>query len=567
MELTRGAPGLLDAILESLSDYAVIVLDHLGVICIWNVGAQRMFQFTEAEMVGKSIDALYTSQDLIVAAPQQERDGAGKAGRILDLQCLRRKDSSTLWTEGTLTPIHGPGGDLLGYLKIIRDATNRKRDRDEMQQLARVDPLTGLSNRIALSERLHQMTEMAARQGKSVVVQMLDLDHYKSINDQLGHAAGDELLQQVARRITAAVREVDLIARVGGDEFVIVLPDVRDPAVGGRVAEQIVASLSEPFLIAGSEVQIGASIGISVYPRDARGPAELLRMADVALYKVKAESRGGYHYFAKQLDDRAHQHGREQRLLRRAVDERAFLLYYQPQVDSTSEQVVAMEALLRCNAPGLAHLSIEEVLSLAVSSGLMREIGAWTVGEACAQTRRWRDMGIHPLRICINMCAAELSDPRIVRHVADALSAARLAPSDFEIEVTERQLLEDSRETGSILDAFRSLGTSIAIDDFGTGYSSLSYLTTLPVDRIKLDRSFVQHIPAVSRGCAIARAIVALAHTLDLEVVAEGVESAEQARFLEESGCEMLQGYHYCRPLSAGAMTQWLERRRSLAPH
>lgn len=165
------------------------------------------------------------------------------------------------------------------------------------------------------------------------------------------------------------------------------------------------------------------------------------------------------------------------------------------------------------------------------------------------------------------MCAAELSDPRIIRHVADALSAARLAPSDFEIEVTERQLLEDSRETGSILDAFRSLGTSIAIDDFGTGYSSLSYLTTLPVDRIKLDRSFVQHIPAVSRGCAIARAIVALAHTLDLEVVAEGVESAEQARFLEESGCEMLQGYHYCRPLSAGAMTQWLERRRSLAPH
>ena len=561
MELEPGQPGLLEAILDSVADYAVMVLDTDGAIRIWSTGAERLFQYREDEILRRPADVLYIESDVQQVVPQQERDATLEHGRTFGLRVYRRRDGMTFWAEGTTALMRDGTGEPLGYVKILRDATDRQRETAQLLQLARVDPLTGLNNRIALAERLKEAAEAAMRHDRSLIVQMIDLDHFKPVNDRLGHAAGDLLLQQVAQRIVGTVRGTDVVARLGGDEFVVLQPDASDPAIGGRVAEKIVASLAEPFDIEGNAVHVGTSIGISVCPRDTQDPEQLLRMADVALYKVKAEMRGGYHYFARQLDESAHRRGREQRLLQRALERGHLTVHFQPQVDVFTGAVIGVEALLRCTDTALAHLSVEQLLTLAVGAGLVREIGARTMRDSFRHARKWRDMRLPPMVMSLNLCAAELRDPLLLSLLENELVRAGLAPGDVEIEITERDVLEECRGDHSILHALRALGVSVAIDDFGTGYSALGYLAKLPVDRIKLDRSFVTNVPEDSRSCAVVGAIVTLAHTLDLGVVAEGIESTQQARFFASADCEAVQGYLYSRPLPGRDMTRWLQAR------
>ncbi|GAB1596181.1 putative bifunctional diguanylate cyclase/phosphodiesterase [Lysobacter claricitrinus] len=558
MRLDPDSPGLLSALLHSMADYGVILIDPDGAVRLWSVGAERLFQYSDDEMVGQPVLRLFSEVDREAGALDAAVHEALQEGRAWDIRCMVRRDGTHFWAECLLSPVRDARGRLAGFLKVARDATARKRDEEKMMLLARMDPLTGLANRTALDEKLVNAAQSAARSRRMMVVHMIDLDHFKAVNDRYGHAMGDELLRRVASRITQVVRSSDFVARLGGDEFVLVQTDVDDPTVGGRVAAQIVDALARPFRIERAELHIGASIGISVFPRDSVDTKQLLRMADVALYKVKSDGRGGYHYFTEDMDRIAHRLGTDRAMLREALDRNAFTLHYQPQIDTRDGHVVGMEALLRCEHPALAGYPVQELIALAEGSGLIRDLGVWCLGEACRQARAWREAGIPPLRMCVNFCAGELNDPHLLERVAEVLENTGLASGDIEIEITEQQLVDYGRPGYTVLDDLRAMGASLAIDDFGTGYSSLGYLAKLPVDRIKLDRSFVERVPNDALSCTVALAIVNLAHTLDLGIVAEGVETAEQSRFLDETNCEAQQGYFFSRPLDRYAMTDWL---------
>jgi len=562
MRLDPDSPGLLAAVLDSMPDYAVILLDTERRVRLWSVGAARLFGRSADAMIGGLLTELFTESDRDGALLEATVDTALRDGRAWEMRRLCHGDGTAFWSELSLAPIRDAGGALAGFLAVARDATARKRDEDRMLRQARIDPLTGLANRAALDEKLIECAQAASRMRGLMLLHMIDLDHFKRINDQYGHALGDQLLRQAAQRIAQHVRATDLLARLGGDEFVLLQTAADDPTAGGRVAAQIVDALSRPFNIDGIELRIGASIGVSVFPRDSVDTRQLLRMADVALYKVKSLGRGGYHYFTEDLDRAAHRLGNDRLLLREAVDLRAFCLHYQPQVDTVSGHVIGMEALLRCEHPGLVDHPIPDLITLAASSGLLRDLGLWCLGEACRQASLWRRAGVAPLRMCVNFCAGELADPRLLTLVADILARTGLDSGDIEIEITEQQLLDFGRQGTSVLHDLRAMGASIAIDDFGTGYSSLSYLAQLPVDRIKLDRSFVERVPDDTLSCTVAHAVVNLAHTLELGVVAEGVETDAQARFIESMRCEALQGFLVSRPLDGESMTRWLLRRQ-----
>ncbi|MGY4516420.1 EAL domain-containing protein [Lysobacter sp. HA18] len=561
MRLEPDSPGLLSALLESMADYAVVLIDPDGVVRLWSVGAERQFQYTTDEMLGQPVVRLFTEVERDAGALDATVHAALQEGRAWDIRCMVRRDGTHFWAECLVSPLRDSDGRLIGFLKVARDATARKRDEEKMMLMARMDPLTGLANRTALDERLVAAAQSAARSRRMMVVHMIDLDHFKVVNDRYGHAMGDELLRRVAKRITRVVRATDFAARLGGDEFVLLQTEVDDPTIGGRVAAQIVDALAKPFRIDRAILHIGASIGISVFPRDSVDTKQLLRMADVALYKVKSDGRGGYHYFTEDMDRIAHRLGTDRAMLREALDCKAFVLHYQPQIDTRDGRVVGMEALLRCEHPALAGYPVQDLIALAESSGLIRDLGVWCLGEACRQARAWREAGIPPLRMCVNFCAGELNDPHLLERVADVLETTGLTSGDVEIEITEQQLVDYSRPGFTVLDDLRAMGASLAIDDFGTGYSSLGYLAKLPVDRIKLDRSFVERVPDDPLSCTVAQAVVNLAHTLDLGIVAEGVETEAQSRFLEDTHCEAQQGFFFSRPLDPKTMTNWLLRR------
>ena len=566
---TLDKSGLLEAIFASAEDYAIIVVSPEGKIATWNNGAAKVFGYGEDEILGQPVGVLFTQEDRLDRIPQQELATARAQGRALDYRWHLRKDGTCFWADGVMSPMYGSDGELAGYVKILRDATEKREAELEIARLARIDPLTGLANRAEFDSRFIDMTAAASRHRQMLILLLIDLDHFKQINDRFGHQAGDRLLKQAAQRIRETVRETDFVARVGGDEFVVLQPDAGSADVGGTVADKLVATLSNPFQIGGLQMRIGASIGISVYPQDATDPDQLLRKADLALYKVKAEARNGYHYFSQELDEQAYRRSRALSGLRRAMANQDFSVYYQPKVEASTGRVVAVEALLRCHERVLAEYPIDEVIDLAMEAGVMEHLGLSVLTEACAQVCKWHDAGMTHLELCVNLCASEMADPQLSTVITGALGRCGLAPELMVVELTEREIF-DSGETGlAILSELRASGVRVAIDDFGTGYSSLSYLNDLPIDIIKLDRSFLRNIPGSEQDRTVARAIVTLAHGLELQVVAEGIETQEQADFFLGEHCDLLQGYLFSPPLPADEMTSWLLARANanlLAP-
>lgn len=557
--------GLLDAILTSAEDYGIIVLNPNGRVETWNPGAQNIFGFRKDEVVGRNFDVLFTAEDRAHGIPEKELETASRKGRADDYRWHQRKDGSCFWADGVLTPMKDPSGGLAGYVKILRDATEKRAAEMEIARLARVDPLTGLANRAEFDDRFKDMTAAAGRHKQLLILQLVDLDHFKQVNDRFGHHVGDQLLRQAAKRIDDKVRETDFVARIGGDEFVVLQPDAGTPEVGGTVAEKLIEALAQPFQIDGLEVRIGVSVGISVYPHDATEPDQLLRKADLALYKVKEEARNGYHYFTQELDSKAYKRSRELAAIRRAASERRFSVRYQPKIAGDTGRVAALEALLRCDEPELADYPIEEVVDLAMEAGLMEKIGLWLMSEATSQLKKWQDSLLLPdLNVCVNLCATEMADPGLPAKIATILARSGVAPKDLEVEITEREMFDSGEEGLSILARLRAAGTMVAIDDFGTGYSSLSYLSDLPVDKVKLDRSFLRNIPESGQACAIAMAIIDLVHGLGLKVVVEGVETAAQADYFQREHSDLLQGYFFSPPLPAAEMTEWLSEHASL---
>jgi diguanylate cyclase (GGDEF)-like protein/PAS domain S-box-containing protein len=560
------APGLAPEILLrqiylNVRDFAIFTMDPDGLISSWNIGAELLFGYSAPEVIGRDIRLIFTTGDQAEGQPQAEMQSARTCGRAADYRWHVRRDGSLFWADGILTPIPGDHGQLVGFLKILRDVTDRKLAQDEIRRLASIDVLTGLANRAAFDARRCEMVAVAERTGQLLLLLMIDLDQFKEVNDVMGHQAGDILLQQTAQRIRAASRESDFVARLGGDEFAMLQLYSQSPAGGGVLAEKLLQELARPFLIGEREVKISASIGIAVCPLDATAPDNLLKKADLALYHAKSAGRNCFHYYTAELDEMAHRKNADHNELKRLMLAKAFWLVYQPIVDAGGH-TVAMEALLRLPGPLALH-PVDYVIGLARETGMLPELGAWVFRQASAQLRRWQDAGAAGLRVCVNTCAHELQDRDYVAQLEAALADNRLDADDIEIELTERDAIELERSGSNVIDYLSQRGFRLALDDFGTGYSSLSYLRTLPVTTIKLDKSFLHGVPDNADANAVARMVIHLAQDLRLNVIAEGVESAEQANFLGEAGCGAFQGYLYSAALPVDSATEWLRNSRA----
>jgi len=435
--------------------------------------------------------------------------------------------------------------------ELEREVADRKRAQEQIKALADTDALTGLPNRRVFNDRLYQAISLARRRGAHPCVLFLDLDRFKLINDSLGHSVGDELLRQVAARLTAAVRQSDTVARLGGDEFTVLLPVARQAVDGARTAEKILDSMHAPFDLGGREIFVTPSIGIAVYPEDGNDVETLLRNADAAMYRAKESGRDSYRLYTATMNAEALERLGLESGLRRALVDDHFRLHYQPVIDLESGRIDAVEALLRWADPAGADLvPPAQFIPLAEFTGLIVPIGRWALRAACAQARAWRDAGLAPVTMAVNLSPRQLQHPDLVEHVREALAESELPPEGLELELTESGAMQSAEVGIRMLHDLKELGVRLSIDDFGTGHSSLGLLRRLPVDTLKVDASFVRDLPGDPDDAAIVNAIIDMSHALDLVVVAEGVERPEQLEYLRRHGCDRVQGYHFHRPLS-----------------
>jgi diguanylate cyclase (GGDEF)-like protein/PAS domain S-box-containing protein len=560
---------ILQQIYGTVTDFGIMTLGLDGRVTSWSAGAAALFGYTAEEIMGAPATSLFIPEDVANNEPQKEIETAARHSRAADFRWHVRKDGSRFWADGVLTPIRNGDDELIGYLKILRDITERKLAEDEIARMASLDLLTGLANRAAFDQRRKEMISLSIRTKQVLLLLLLDLDRFKEVNDTLGHHAGDLLLEETGARIRGVCRESDVAARLGGDEFALLVMNPSSPRAGGALADKLLQALEKPFMIEGREARISASIGIAVCPADAATSDDLMKKADLALYRSKGDGRNCYHYFTKDLDESAHRRNREQLALRKMDREKAFSLEFQPIIDCKSGRTISMEALIRFPETMLASCPVDYVIDLAKEIGLIVSIGSWVFREACSRLSDWKAAGVDGVRMAINTCANELLRPEYLQQVDAAVSDFHLSPTDIEIELTEREAIEVERNGNNILHTLRAKGFILTLDDFGTGYSSLSYLRTLPVTALKLDKSFLRDVPSVDDANAVTRTVVALARDLRLTVTAEGVENQAQADFLLDAECTTFQGFLFSTPLSADNALAWLvddERNASNRP-
>ncbi len=516
-----------------------------------NLMFERFFGAKEAEIIGKS-DFDFVEAEL--AQFFRDNDQAALRAGIPrnNEEFLTFADQSHEGMfEVTKVPMKDGEGKTIGLLGIARDISERKKYEKQLETLANYDPLTGLANRGLLQAHLQNSIDKAKRDKTQIALLMFDLDRFKDINDSYGHSAGDELLQMVSERFASRLREGDMIARLGGDEFAVVLENIARPEDAGRLAEEMLNTLAQEYqLSSGALIHIGASVGIVLFPDHGEEPSILLQHGDAALYKAKAEGRGVYHYYTDELTDLARKRIECETLLRRAVINKEFEVYYQPQVHIQTGRIVGAEALIRWNCPLRGLIPPIEFISVAEEIGLIGEIGEWVLNETCKQGKKWLDKG-HRLTLAVNVSAHQVRHQNIPHIVESALKRSGYPADRLELELTESALMQREEETVTMLHSLRAHGIRLAIDDFGTGYSSLSYLKRFPIDVLKIDKSFVDDIPYDKDDMAIVTAIIAMGQALGFQVLAEGTERIEQIDFLREKGCTMYQGYFKSPPVRA----------------
>ncbi|HEY8098799.1 MAG TPA: EAL domain-containing protein, partial [Methylobacter sp.] len=480
---------------------------------------------------------------------------------LLEYRVIRPSDGETRWVVARGDIESDNDGHSRYLVGTVQDITKRKADDEKIQQLAFYDPLTQLPNRQLLQERLKHSIEVERRGGKKLAFLMLDLDRFKSVNDSLGHQAGDELLQQVAARITALLRNVDMVARWGGDEFVVLLEDIAHSDDAARIAEAIITDLSKPFcLLQCDNVQIGTSIGISLYPEHGDSYEILMDHADAALYQAKDAGRGCFAFFSKDLTIAAREHMELETRLSRAVEKQELSVLFQPQVNLISGRIIGAEALVRWQDPIEGLTSPLKFIPIAEKTNLIVEIGGWVLRETCRQGQQWLDEGLEPLTLAVNVSPHQFQRSDICALVATVLKDTGFPANQLELEITESGLMGSQDQATVILNNLRALGIRLAIDDFGTGYSSLAYLKHFPLDILKIDKSFIDDIPFHKDDMEIAATIVAMGHILGFKVLAEGVETPEQLAFLQEKGCDSYQGYIKSKPVSAHEFAELLRK-------
>jgi diguanylate cyclase (GGDEF)-like protein len=451
-------------------------------------------------------------------------------------------------------------------VELHQEISKRKQVENELKHLAHNDPLTGLSNRALFLDRLRQGLAQAKRWRKKVAVLFLDLDNFKPINDMLGHEQGDIVLREIAKRLRHSLRDVDIIARHGGDEFTIAMLDVNTADDASRVAQKVLDCLMPSFMLKGREHYVGGSIGISIYPEDGTDAEELVNHADTAMYLSKNEGKNSYKFYTQQLGEQVKTRLELELELRQAVKDEQFELYYQPQIDVGTGELSGLEALIRWNHPQRGLVPPGQFIPLAEKIGLIETIGEWVLRQACIQQNQWVEEGVMPVRMLINMAvnisARQFQGGGIVETVTEILDKTGLNPCLLELEITEGILMEHAEDSAVLLNKLKKMGLHLAIDDFGTGFSSLTYLKQFPIDTLKIDRSFVMSLPMDENDAAIVRAIINLAHNMGIKTIAEGVETVEQLKFLQELHCNEVQGYLFSRPVPAKELGQMLQNRK-----
>lgn len=475
----------------------------------------------------------------------------------IELQ-LETNGIESLFVEMSLTASTKESGEKVVW-GVCRDITERKIAQHELYKLAHHDILTGLPNRVLLEDRLQQTKALAHRTESSFAVLFLDLDRFKIINDTLGHAIGDELLRMVAIRLKAALRETDTIARIGGDEFIIVLQDIKDRSNTASMAEKITRSLSLPFKLRDHELFITTSLGIAIYPEHASLSDELMKKADIAMYHAKARGRNNYQFYSNDMDENASRRFMISNSLRRGLEQNEFKVFYQPKVSVSTGHIVAMEALVRWEHPELGLLSPVEFIQLAEENGLIMQLGEWVLRESCRQNKKWLDEDLIDMRVAVNLSGYQLQHTSLLSTIKNALAETGLSPNHLELEITESVIMQNPEAAVSILTEISDMGIHISIDDFGTGYSSLAHLKRFSVNTLKIDKSFVRDVDFSSTDAAIAAAIIAMGNSLNLNVIAEGVETEAQFEFLKLNNCHQVQGFLFSRPLPAEALQEILQ--------
>lgn len=560
----RDSETYVHAVLDNVNE-GIIVMDSTGLIMSFNPAAEKIFGYTSAEILQKGFKTLISGENAELSGiykAYSDRTASDPAiGVIREIVGLR-KDFSAFPLELKTSQIVIQNKTV--FITTARDITDRKDAEQRINYMASHDSLTKLPNRTLLQDRIQQTLAHNHRRGKKAALIFVDLDKFKVINDTLGHDIGDSLLQEAAARLVSCVRSEDTVARQGGDEFIVLLSTISHADDAGSIAQKIIDSINLPFNIQGKELHIGASIGIAAYPEDGDNMETLLKNSDIAMYHAKESGRGNYQFFSAEMNEHATEKQALISSLRHAAERNELFLVYQPVVDMASEIIAGMEVLLRWKHPEFGMISPVKFIPLAEESGLILPIGEWVIRSACEQLKRWQTEGYDVPRLAINLSAKQFRQKTLSHVIERILKETDIEARYIGFEITESMLLQNIEEVVETLLKLSFMGLEISIDDFGTGYSSLSYLKRLPINKLKIDKSFIDDVTTQPDAAAIVKAIIAMAHGLSMKVVTEGVETNEQLEFLRQQGCEQYQGYIFSKPLAASEIISKFKRKAFL---
>lgn len=537
----------LSSALEQTDD-SVFITDRQGVIEYINPGFEQITGYNREEAIGKTT-AIIRSGKLDDAFYKRMWTTINRGDTFRDVFINKKKSGDIYYEEKSITPVKDESGKILYFVSTGKDITSRMHDQKRLYHLAHHDMLTNLPNRMLFIDRLDQAMARASIHDRLVAVMFLDLDRFKKINDTLGHSSGDILLRMVADRLMESVRPGDTVARFGGDEFTILFEDVASQGDLPVLARKIISLMANPFVLDDRELFISTSIGISIFPNDGHNSTTLLKNADIAMYRAKDEGRNNYQFYATEMDSDALQRLNMETSLRHALERKEFVLHYQPQLDLLTGDIIGVEALIRWQSKDFGLVPPDEFIPILEETGMIITVGEWVLETACADARRWMEAGFDSTRVAVNLSANQFNDFNLVQTIRQILSQTGLPAYMLELEITEGIVMQQNKQTQEALEQLNAMGVHIAIDDFGTGYSSLGYLKRFSLDTLKIDRSFVRDVSTNRDDAEIVKAILALAGSLNFNVVAEGVENEAQLAFLRLWKCQSIQGYIYSKPL------------------
>ena len=541
----------------------VVVTDSTNNIVSVNPAFSSITGYSAAEAIGKNPRMLHSGlMDKVFYDKMWQ--SINKTGRWQGEISDRRKNGESYVEWLSISTMKDERGEFSHHIAVVSDISERKAAEEHMVYIAQHDFLTDLPNRMMLHDRLTQAIAHAGREQRKVAVMFLDLDRFKAINDTLGHLVGDKLLKIVASRITSVARVSDTVSRLGGDEFAIMLPYIENMDDIATIAVKLLTSVAGPCVIDGNDIEVTTSIGISVFPEDGDDSESLIAHADAAMYQAKGNGRNNYQFFTHEMNRRTLERMAIKNKLSHALERNELFLLYQPQVDLQSGRIIGAEALVRWDHSLYGNVLPAQFIPIAEENGLIPPIGEWVLREACRQNQKWRKLGLMKITMAVNLSAVQFRQKNLGEIIKDVLHESGLAPSGLELEITEGIVMQDAEAAILLLEDMKAMGLKLSVDDFGTGYSSLSYLKRFPIDKFKIDQSFVHDLATDTDDAVIVSTIISMAHSLKLKVIAEGVETAEQLAFLKQQGCDEIQGYYFSKPVSAEEFTKLLSSGKGL---